>query len=332
MTKPTFFDRVRYDALHDVPIEVLGGIAGPVHPGDKLGNMMRPAVPFVVDDHALVTAMEMRTGLLVSRRIELPDVARVPFEHTWVEYDPKVKVPEPNEDTSLRVGHLIIRTVEGASVMTFHLDQDGKSYCMLPLTMNWTTDPHYDAPWRHQIGDNFTRRFTDATADWVRSKLLTGRPWLPTWKNRIGGDLFQRQMDGLTNEEAMNDAVLISGMHKVMFDECSAMLSLLMGILALVAWCPTELLKTKPHGRWVHKGKTRPYMETTHVKIRIPIRTAYLHVERAGREIKRRRHRVREHLRVYHRGRPNQKIVVVAEHMRGDASEGFVHQDYEVTS
>lgn len=110
------------------------------------------------------------------------------------------------------------------------------------------------------------------------------------------------------------------------------MVSLLMGLLALIAWCPVEKVPTRHQGLWVSRRGAKPHINHTVVRVKIPIRKAYAQLKQAYKQsiIHKRRHKVREHFRVLHKGTQIEKVVLIHEHERGDISLGYCHQSYKV--
>lgn len=336
--KPIFFDRVRAYAYHPgEPDRLPGDMMFEPSSAGHMRDIFKRAVPFVIDDDAVQKAQEMRNEFLLNPKVPLIDIALVPFAETWIEYDPRAKFP-PGEASLLtadHVGHLIVRdhaTENGISVITF--EGWRKNVTTLPYVMNWSTTEKLTAPWRLASADRKFHVLTERHADTVRTVFLMGEgalnpegvTWLPRWKNRLGGDLVIPTLSDQNVQPALEQ---IGSYMK----EGGGSLSLLMSILALIAWCPVEMTEKRPKGMFLHNRKPRAYMDHKVVHLRIPIRTAYTYIQKGMAEITRkRRHRVREHLRVYHAGTPKERRVVVHEHMRGDASLGYVRQEYEVST
>lgn len=326
--KATLFDRVKHAM-------VTGGSLGYYHPTGELSwdlkRIFIKAYPFVIDDAALRTAIELRNGMLNSRKYYLPDIAPVPHEYTWIEYDPAIKVPEFDPFlTDAKVGHMLITTSQGFSTMTFGQSRtDPDDITVLPVIVN-VGNPNVICNWRHKIGDDFGKQFSPRTSAWLTNMLILGHddyaPKLP-WADRIGGDIVQPNVPRQKVPELAEEII-----HYIHQERAS--ISLLMGLLSLIAWCPVEKVPTRPQGMWLHKRKPRPYIDYTTIRVKIPIRKVYEYVEKAyAREVqRRRRHMCRQHIRVYHKGKPNEFIKIIAEHPRGDASLGWVHQRYEVST
>jgi hypothetical protein len=106
-----------------------------------------------------------------------------------------------------------------------------------------------------------------------------------------------------------------------------------MGILAIMAFVPTRKTVMAPSGRWTGAGVngTKPFFRHTVVRVETGERQVYRTVTNAIREAqKRAQHDVREHWRVYRRGRPDEYRVRVESHKRGDPSIGIItHDHYE---
>lgn len=339
--KPIFLDRVRaYAAGSGDMVTPFGPVSRPVMGSTQFGllHIIKGAVPFVIDDDAIAKAMELRGEFLADPKTLLIDLALVPFKETWIEYNPSAKLgPLASPLTSQHYGHLIVRddTEHGVSVLTFEAWR--KHLLMQPYVVNWSTLANGIAPWRFLIDRGKSARLDDAKADTVRSQLLTGGTgkdkWLPSWKDRVGGDMINPHFKADGSAEyglAVND---MGKAWATVLKENRSTVSLLMSILAMIAWCPCEVIERKPKGVFLHERKPRAYMDHRVVKLHIPIKVAYRYLKRAHAEIvRKRRHRVREHFRVYHAGTPKEKRVLIHEHMRGDASLGYVNQEYEVTT
>lgn len=330
--KPIFFDRVKANIARHMMHTPFGPVADTdAHTADgmSLRTVMTKAVPFVIDDDAVEKALEVRQKFLADPKVPLIDLALVPFGETWIEYNPAAKfAPEERDETfwmrAHNTGHLIVRGEHGASVMTF--EGWHKDILTMPYVINWSFTGK-GRGWYQVIGTAKRYVVNDDSADILRAMLLTGSHWMPDWAKRVGGDLVNPQAETVESAEAMGKK------WSTIFKEHASVVSLLMSILALIAWCPVEVSKHKPRGMFLHNRKPRPYMEHNVVHLRIPIRTAYSYIRKGAVEAARkRRHRVREHFRVYHAGTPKERRVLVHEHMRGDASLGYVKQEYEVST
>lgn len=338
--RPIFFDRVKAHSYHrdERDRDALPGefvFDSHAH-HSSMRNIFSRAVPFVIDDDAIHKAMEVRQEFLLNPKTPLVDLALVPFKETWIEYDPRAKLGDrAGPLTADYMGHLLVRghaNPDGVSVISF--EGKGKLVFTAPFVMNWSTNPNITAPWRIVASNRDYHVLDGKAADVVRSvllggtnaTLLGGEDWLPKWKNRLGGDLVVSAIDNASIEGTMKSVGR-------MLEENGAALSLLMSVLALIAWCPVEMSERKPKGMWLHNRRPRTYMQHNVVHLRIPIRTAYTYIKKGMAEIvRRRRHRVREHFRVYHAGTPKERRVLVHEHMRGDAALGYVKQEYEVST
>ena len=303
---------------------------------------IRRSVPFICDYTAMRTALDLRANLLQEGKggLVLPDIAPVPFTDTWIEYAVKDKLPPERHSPLMagKVGHLISRTGAGMSIMTF--EQSAKNHedvYLLPFVIlvgknddavGWSLDL-MPVDQRATFDNSDWADFPDELADWIRAIFLTGNDrWMPKWAHRIGGVLFVPRPP----KKSDKGGEFMSGEMMRAVQESGASISLLLTLLSLIAWCPVEIVKKKPTGMWLHRRKPRPYMERRTVTIQIPIRVAYKHLKKAYHDEihRRRRHRVREHLRVYHAGKPNEKITHIKEHERGDAALGWVDQNYKV--
>lgn len=99
--------------------------------------------------------------------------------------------------------------------------------------------------------------------------------------------------------------------------------------LALINEGPIALTSNRPPGKHLGPRGPRPYFETHNVTITVPARTRNV-VDYAARKIvsgiKHRRHEVRGHWRCISEGRR----IWIREHMRGDASIGYVRTNYHI--
>ena len=251
------------------------------HGSLSIHELLRSATVFVVSEDAMTTALGIRAAMMArgttrerqkditapmaeAEKVEgltMPDLAIVPFSVTWLEYDPRQKVPEyVPELTCAKVGHMIIRDRFCALALTFEQNAcegpSPHSYVMLPFTMRWTSSDalhgehaREEFGWlKHQMEGWYWHdghspepiQLPKDVADGISGALLTGKGWLPAWHYRFGGDWHQPVKKG----EKL-DLEVVGG---ILEQELSTA-SMLMMILSLVAWCPIEYRTVTVAGR-----------------------------------------------------------------------------------
>lgn len=294
----------------------------------QMAHGIRAAVPFVIDDDTVRLACAFREDAMFDPTFDLPEAALVPFECTWIEYDPRAKLApyRVTPETASRFAHLVFREPGGVSVMSVESFRKHEFF-VSPYVMNWCS-PGRIAPVRRYMSHQFTENAEHAQK--FRSMLLTGRPGgpLPSWYERFGGDTYQ---------PAPGDAGHALEIHRgfdSLFQEHGSVASLLMGLLTVMAHCPRADRVMQPTGRWIGKGgSTHPHHRHTIVRIETSPRLVYRQVQNAVREaIRRAEHDVREHWRTVRRGKPDEYRVKIRQHKRGDPAIGVItHDHYETT-
>lgn len=106
---------------------------------------------------------------------------------------------------------------------------------------------------------------------------------------------------------------------------------MLLSGLAIVACCPVMMKVVRPSGRLQLRNQTGQFKSYANVTIKISIRECTINLRKANIAAKKRRHMVREHYRIYHRNTPQEKKVIIPEHLRGDSGVGWVDRGYTVT-
>lgn len=109
----------------------------------------------------------------------------------------------------------------------------------------------------------------------------------------------------------------------------------LVTVLAMINVVPVSYKHVPATGSYKRRLKNIPYMDHSVVTIAAGKRKLIRVVEEAFRQAERLRHRahnVRGFFRTYHRGTPEERTVWVKEHVRGDATLGWVRQEWEVTT
>lgn len=325
MAKPTLYDlclsKGMISLLQDRKLRTLA--TGELHAS------LREAVPFVIDGDTLTTANLLRQGLMYNPKLALPDLALLPFDQTFIEYDPRhplfLKNDKDPEEKETHFGHLIFKVENGVSCLSI---VSGRKLVMVaPYIFNWCV-PDCEAPVRQFVGDDNGKIMKEP--GYFRSVLLTGKAdgALPGWVKRFGGDIFmpvgKNKIDALGLTVDMMSLLLEHG----------ACASLLMAVLTLMAMPQTKHVQVAPQGRWVGAGVkgSKPFHKHTVVRIETKERFDYVKAaKQLNREIQRRaQHDVREHWRVYRRGRPDEYRVKISSHKRGDPNVGIItHDRYE---
>lgn len=293
-------------------------------------------------------------------------VAKLPFEHVWLEFNNAVRLgSEADEeyvdpDKAAPRGAVMMSRIPGDNILlTSYLGRPGENafpqMCAFILgndtTRGLTAIKHisgtlsYDialTKMRAERGDTHAHGYEmtpwdlgqyDKENDYVCEPSAITRI-LASKSRLITEPFFWNTWLGM--EHALDKEVVSHGLANSIVD-MRGDLKLWVTVLAMMNIVPIKYTHkpVKPTSD-NYQGKQKPYLDYQVVEIeagRQKVINVVNHAFRAIREkAKKRAHEVRGHWRVYHKGTPKEFKVWVTEHQRGDASLGFVRQTWEVTT
>jgi hypothetical protein len=279
-------------------------------------------------------------------------LARAPHALTWIEYDSLARrrrtrteysrfigtssgYYENNDDNICpRVGWLIEQhpAIPTAFNMLLFQQMDGAGDCaMMPFAMRWLTDDDNVLPWRDMPVDPETNQ---------PSLVCTG---VTTYRSDKVGLGFAPGYDTSFEADAMVALVR----------ESVGELRAVWMLLATLNDIPTTYDHVRPGKGYVAKGQYRRFSEHTVITLNVPAhRSLKTLAARVLSNLRRRAHNVRGFWRIDWRHPPatqcephhwasvndhtircarcEGRMFHIAEHVRGDASRGFVLHDYNV--
>jgi len=201
--------------------------------------------------------------------------------------------------------------------------------CMMPFAMNWVTDDDSVLPWRDMPMDRNSN---------IPSEICTG---VMTYHSDKVGLAFAPGYDSRFSAEGMTE----------MIRESVGELRLTWMLLSTLNDLPTTFDHVRPTKGYVAKGRYRRFSEHTVITLNVPShRSLKTLAARVLTNLRKRAHHVRgfwrndwrhmpatqcehvwqgdeQHIRCEHCGGRKSWIT---EHVRGDASRGFVLHDYNI--
>jgi hypothetical protein len=312
-------------------------------------KLLQQCVAFQIDDKTSRHISDLATQEPEEILKYLPS-AKAPYDLTWIEFDlhvrgnynykigtsPAVAGPE----TPWRMGHLIrCETPERYVVYTIVSPTDDEpTMGLMPMIHMINLGPEgpplkmFDVPAMDEHPEDGMIAVWQAKSTawgWIS---VDGSVRLPKEANNhysLGVDpVFIRrateQGKGSQIGQVLRDST----------EETSGDIRWLVCLLAAINEVPILVSgESQTPGRFSGGGKIQPFLKHRTVQLKIG---REVKVSRLSKMIiaaaRKRAHRVRRHLRIYNRGTEKEFSVWVEPHVRGDASLGWVHQDYEITS
>lgn len=272
-------------------------------------------------------------------------LARNPFSRTWLEWDCRVmlneraklgSIREVAEDAPSRIGALCVSTTDDGSeyyVDEFIQQPLGEPVAPIMFTMGVNTEQPIQIPRLRRQKDGVRINVNSLEN---RSSILLGQFQIAKamdWEcvQQISLDLNELYYT-ITFDQIMNYATMEYDVK-----ESAGSIRFLSTALALINSAKIQYnVMSIPSGRRLSGGKSIPYMEHRTVKILVPAGkkdvTKYLNSILKTESAKKRAHKVRGFWRTLDRGTGAERRVWVKDHVRGDASLGWVNQDHLVTT
>lgn len=290
-------------------------------------------------------------------------MAHLPFNQVWIEWSPRAQVQaqiengtspvnQVTEDTTNRSGYLISRIDDGDASKWVAVQACCTEFFNKQEDKIFTTAPAYIAPYTYTVDCNenldrvaLKRRFAsdawrEAAEDFETAERLSEYAWGYTFQNPDVAKLNSSEVTLHEPIAIIGRALAQKAGHPLKLadgrdfshyaiEESRGNARFLVTLLAMINEVPitTELVRHTGSVRMA--GQLKSFMSHRTISLVVPVRARKRYLERAlmGAVSKKRRHRVRGHFRFY---RSKDKTVWIEAHERGDASLGWVEQDYEV--
>ena len=265
--------------------------------------------PFAIDPETLKKCWNLRT------LPELPQMAVLPFKHTWLELDRgKLAALCTGTKDTLVMSFFDKVDVDVPIIVMVFRDGERRAESGFIEQLDATID---------------VRRFPPAvTKALVRQAMGDTEP-MP-YEEKIAVCTFEAQAKQLGDGEIMQAMTLWLTQYR-------GIARAVMTVLAAIAYGPTRKTEMAPSGRWLakqrHGYKSVPFVKHTVVQIEMEEKLLYHTLRNEGVEHARRaEHDVRSHPRRIRKGRPDEYTIIVSAHKRGDPSIGrIIHDGYETT-
>lgn len=323
---------------------------------------------FHLSDEFVVEATRKADSLTPWEAWEALQVAKLPFEHMWIEFDNQKRLAYAEDEDYVdperaipRGGFLLSRTPGESMLMTGYLGGGGGRTLTQMAAFLVGGDVERAARSAKVLGEEQIYMFNklgmlrDRGDAFAHGYEMT--PWhFGEWSDKEEGT-YICEPSAITRMLASKTRILVEpffwnwwlGFDKVLDEENSRQayassladqrgdVRFVVAMLAMINLVPIKYTykPSKPTSDG-YQGKDKPYLDYQVVEIeagRQKVINVVNHAFRAIREkAKKRAHEVRGHMRVYHKGTPKEFRVWIKEHQRGDASLGFVRQTWEVTT
>jgi hypothetical protein len=255
--------------------------------------------------------------------------ARLPHKSTWIEYNmfaelnrnaqllgrpPRRKGECPDKEGWLLRQHPAIETAFSAHLFSFCYEPDPEGYDLytFPVAYTWTTDDS-PLPWFQVLPD----MTSDDGQSFSPSAICTGFP------NYVSPHVNVTVMPPGRLENVPAEAV------GEIIAEWSGTMRRIWALLATINDIPTTHRSTSISKGFVARGSYHKFLEHKVITLNVPDTRDMRKLARSIVAVVRRRaHQVRGHWRKDYR-HPGGRLWV-HEHVRGDASLGFVTHDYNV--
>jgi hypothetical protein len=272
-------------------------------------------------------------------------LARLPHALTWIEYDKQAhrrRVKEayhpeieagadsvPDRSGWLLMQHPTVETAFMALHCTSHSWDGVNKRQPLPnagqFAYAWTSDDTIP-PWpRDPFYHNDQLCKLDIPDPDVKASpagILTG---VLTYRTESFSAIRAPYLTGKADEAFQR----LAGMHFNPLGELAHDARYLWSLLATINDLPTSMTVVRPSKGYISRGSYRKFSEHTVISLTVPAKRYAAVAKRAIAVARRRGHQVRGHWRKdrWHAG----ERIWIREHVRGDASLGFVLHDYGVT-
>lgn len=313
-------------------------------------KILQESVAFRIDESTVRKICDLATQDPEKVLSYLP-AARAPYDVTWIEldlhrraaynYEIATDPSRPGPDTPYQMGHLI-RCVTPTKYLIYTVVSENENNVgmglmpivhMVNLDDDGPPDQMLDVRGMASISEDLDFAVLLAKSmswGWVSTDEEEVR--LPKAANNhynIGVDpVF---IEGLRERKR---SIHIESIIQSSIGECAGDIRWLICALAAINEVPTVTgREERTSGSFRGGGRMQPYLKHRTIELQIGRTMTLKKMHKLiGSAAKKRAHRVRRHVRVYHRGTAEEFSVWVEPHVRGDASLGWVHQDYEVTS
>lgn len=259
---------------------------------------------FSLDDAAIDLVRDL-SGCNVRTLLERIFLARLPFDKLWIEYEFKHR--KINPDVDAQVGYYLHRMrPDDPCEWSIRAYQKDKGFSLL----EW--------PW---TGIIYTEKFSGPITH------IAGSADAPHGYG-VDNHIFWGYGEKTRGVQQLLEFGFAESSRKEAAVELAGLPRFVCTILALINDGPISIEKSTPSGKFWTKRGQRPYMATNTIRLKIPTRVRYIaqYASKYLSAAKKRRHQVKGHWRNYEGG----KKVWIREHLRGDASLGFVNHTYSV--
>lgn len=329
-------------------------------------NLIRQARPYTLDDDAVDLITEISSGKTISEKLSIyRKLARIPFETIWIELNYAVRhstqkrlgtnVSELSVDSPIKMGWLIRRiddtTWRATTVAQFSTSNSGRKVDVFGCDQILSTEGiiNYTSTAR----DPMVRKAVNELNTHIPAKIIddgdgnidisssqafmwgfgSKKVSIPRHLARINALELSPSFENIIKTISKTEKEKFDNTIKQMKNSCSELrgdLRFLCAALALINEVPMTYRNHQQPGVARVGGRLRPYMINRVVSITIPktrgrttkIMSMLRLAERAIR-----RHEVCGHWRNINQTDGTIKKIWIKEHMRGDASLGFVKQE-----
>lgn len=312
----------------------------------RLRKAVQQAERFKFDDDFTRRVVTM-SSLMPNALLPVLAFANLPFEKVFFEFDQNVRVDQqaangssaPREDDLGVGGFLVERPIV-----------DEPDF----WTATYFTAGGYDKPNAYLGQSSYVfrrdRRILDEITDeefrqasWAQHHWPLGWGYKGVPADEKEASAFYKligmggTVPGTTIHKALKDAGLLNLEDHLRSAKHSAQegrgdLRFLIMALALINIVPIKYVHKPSAGRYMHRLRNLVYLDHRIVSIHAGKQRIERIFERAvnAEAARKRRHKVRGFYRHLHRNQPNEKIVWIKEHERGDASLGYTTHEYHV--
>lgn len=329
--------------------------------------LIKKAVPFSLDEDAARLVAEMTSDPSKVNQISIyKSLAKLPFEHVWIEFPMQALVKRQNEltgritakeGTTERFAFLLQRgksgTEEGELIYVSMVSETEENPVLYPITaLFWepglSSDQLEYAIRILSKNPDYDTFFKDTNKWLVQSERLAWGLQDEFFAPLANSVLVIPEAQFLSHVKRGNYTKKhFSQLLEVGLTESLGFMRLLVATLAVINYVPVKLEPYRMPGKMRLGGNIKPFMSTSIVRIQIPNRKRRIRdVERtilAAYKSHRKRHRVRGHWRVSNKSHGDHWEMFIDyfsmkikwrrwinNHERGDATLGWVNQTYVV--
>jgi hypothetical protein len=328
-------------------------------------DLIRKAKRFSLDDDFVKLAV-YRATKAPHKVLPHTNYAALPFPVVFIEHDWFTRVdaqwqqgamstkPE-KEPAPRRIGYLMHRSndedptrwIAHKFIETMPFDDDDVRFPVSPFSCAYGFDAKGAPPvsaaddgtqWQDWIG-KMPRKLTQLMWGYDQEKFIESGMEADVKALDLMKRMACPTIDPIITEPILRNAK--EDVHEKMLERWAADLVESMGdmrflttALAMINVVPVSYKHVPATGTYQKRLKNYPYLDHSTITIEAGRRKVITVVDQAFKKAERARHRahnVRGFYRTYHKNTPDEIKVWVKEHVRGDATLGWVRQEYEVT-